>query len=166
MKSYYYLLVFVLLAISCTDVRFKQPMPVKGEELELIPDDLITFIVSQDSASLKEDLPDLDANIKKRTIPDNMVIKKWKGSYFINSKMDSLWILVVMKPVKGTTDFKTYQLMGNNEETQARLKKITQVREHFNTNGKLEYLELNPTQKEFKAILKADLFEYIELFDK
>lgn len=160
----YYILLLAIITVACTDVRFKEPMPLKGEQLTLMPDDLVDFIKSMDPEKF-EKIPDIDKDLEMRKVPDDMVLKKWKGAYFLNYKVDSLWVILLLKQQKEGKDFLTYQLMGKNKETVAMLKEITDVKEHYSETGKLEYIELNPTQKEFKKIYKSNLFEYIQLFD-
>lgn len=162
------LLLLVVLS-SCVEVGFKHPMPSKGKTLETIPPKIIAYYTEQGSDSgenggNKLNINDLNSDIDVNApLSDNTILKLWKGNYFLNQKEDSLWHIIMVKPGPNNS-FEAYQLDGGNEETLAKLKRITKVKEIRSDDGELDLVILDPTFQEFKKIVKSGAFERIDVF--
>lgn len=157
-------LLFLILLSSCVEVGFKHPQPTKAHNLNEIPKEMIDFYSNQKSDSSSNGIhelynsDDFDASLSETTI-----LKKWKGKYFLNQKEDGLWHVFMIVPLSDNR-YETYQLDGGNEQTVVLLKNITEVEEIFSDDGELESLILDPTNREFKKIIKSGAFEIIEIF--
>jgi len=161
-------LAILLLLSSCVEVEFKHPMPQKGTTLEKLPEDIKAYLISLDENSTKnskltvsEFNEDFDMN---KPLPDDVILKKWKGNYYLNQKEDSLWQLIVIKPAKNKT-FNITHIDGSNQEIIDKLKSITEVEEIFDADGDLDRIILDPSAKEFKKMLKSSVFVKVDLFE-
>lgn len=159
---------FVLLFLSsCVEVGFKHPMPTKGKELTSIPIEIIKYYTEMDSISgesSKLSVTDIFEEGINDSLPENYLLKLWKGNYFLNQKEDSLWTIVMIRPTSKST-FDIYHLDGGNEKTIKLLKGITDVEEIMDEKGELELVILDPTLKEFKKITKSGAFEKVDIFN-
>lgn len=158
----------LLLLSSCVEVNFKNPMPPKGETLDKIPTEIITYFMSLKKDSLGNSKLNLD-NINgdfdlNDPLPEEVILKKWKGNYFLNQKEENLWQIYMVKPAANNS-FEVYQLDGSNQHTVDKLKSITNVEEVFSDNGDLNQIIIDPSFKEFKKIVKSGAFEQIDLLE-
>ena len=157
------LLLLVMLS-SCVEVGFKHTQPSKANNLSEIPKEMIDFYANKKSDSASGGINDLyNSDDFDTSLSETTILKKWKGKYFLNQKEDGLWHVFMIVPVSNDK-FETYQLDGGNENTVELLKRITEVEEVFSDDGELESLILDPTNREFKKIIKSGAFEVIEIF--
>ncbi len=168
MMRYSKFLAILILLSSCVEVEFKHPMPTKGTTLKKVPEDIITFFKSLDEnptenskLSISEFSDDFDMN---KPLPADVVLKKWKGDYYLNQKEDSLWQIILIKQGKNKT-FTIFHIDGSNQATIDKLKSITKVEEIFEKEGELDRVILDPSLKEFKKMLKSGCFVSVDLFE-
>ncbi len=139
-------------------------MPSKGKNLSEIPKEMIAFYSGKQSDSSVVNINDFyNHEDLSKSLTENIILKKWKGNYFLNEKEDSIWRVIMIVPT-ARNKFKTYQLDGSDEQTVKKLKKITKVEEFFSDNGELKSLLLDPTPSEFNKIVKSGAFTLIEIF--
>ena len=162
--------IFILFFLQgCVEVGFKNPQPEKGKTLEKIPQEMIAFYTQQgkDSTKQKGELQisdwgeDLD---ESGAIPENSILKYWKGNYFFNQKKDSLWYIIMIVPGSVKNTFDTYKMDGGNEKTVSILKQITRVNEVYSESGDLKLIIIDPSTSEFKKIIKSGAFEKLDSF--
>ena len=98
------LFLFVLFLASCSEISYKEPQPKGIKNLTQVPSKLHgrylilddgeqsdTLVVSATGYKLgKDDLA---------TLSDSLVMKYYKGYYFINMRSDYSWYLRVVKPL-------------------------------------------------------------------
>ncbi|MEX0965675.1 MAG: hypothetical protein WD077_00425 [Bacteroidia bacterium] len=98
-------------------------------------------------------------------ISEEQVLRHYKGIYFLNYKhADQEWTVKIMKTGKdGTLSIK--RIYGGDEEIEE-LQKLTEVEEIADEKGKVVNLKIQPTRKELKGILAADLFKEGTIFKK
>ena len=166
----YIRLFFVFLAFtSCVEVEFKSPMPSKGEKLDKLPEDLISYFMSLDKDSAgnsKLNLDEINSDFDwNEPLPEDVILKKWKHKYFLNQKGDNYWQIIMIKP-EANKSFGVYHLDGNEPKVIDELISITKVEEFFDKDGDLDRVVLDPSLKEFKKIIKSNAFEKIELFEE
>ncbi len=162
-------IIILLILSSCIEVEFKQPMPPgKGITLEKLPEEIISYFMSLDRDSTgnsKLDISEFNSDFDwQDPLPEDILLKKWKGSYFLNQKEGERWQLIMIKDGSNKS-FEVYHLDGSNSATVEKLKSITKVEEVFSDDGDLERIILDPSLKEFKKIIKSGAFEQIDLFD-
>jgi len=166
MRISYTFLILILIS-SCVEVGFKLPMPPKGKALSSVPLEIIKFYseldsISRDSNKLTID-DFLDGKIDDK-LPENSVLKYWRGNYFLNQQEDSLWNIIMISP-SGRSSFEIYHLDGGNEKTLELLKNITSVEEITDDKGELELIIIDPTFKEFKKIIKSGAYEKVDIYN-
>ncbi len=95
-----------LLTVACTEVTFKEPQPVGVKHLTTIPRKLRGTYQGEDKASSKiiveahsyriekEDEPE---SFEEYVLSDSLVIKHYRGYYFVNMRNEAGWILRVVQ---------------------------------------------------------------------
>ncbi len=157
-------ILLLLLLSSCVEVGFKHPQPSKGKSLSEVPKEIIDFYSDIKSDSTSGNIKDLyNADDFDKSLSETTILKKWKGKYFLNEKEDSLWHIIMIVPV-ANNKFDTYRLDGDDEQTQKKLNRITEVEEIRSEDGELEHLILDPTNREFNKIVKSGAFTIIDIF--
>jgi len=167
--KYVKFIISLLILSSCIEVEFKQPMPPnKGTTLEKLPEEIISYFMSLDKVSTgnsKLDISEFNSDFDwNDPLPEEIIFKKWKGSYFLNQKEGERWQLLMVKDGSNKS-FNVYHIDGSNSTTIDKLKSLTKVEEVFSDDGDLERVILDPSLKEFKKIIKSGAFEQIDLFD-
>lgn len=167
-------IVSILLFSSCTTVEFEKPQPIGISELKEFPNNLIgtyiskdidTIIVTKNSCNFK------NTNIifnNKTLSSGDMVLKKYSIYYVLSIRNENLWEVFNVR-ISGN-DMSVYYINLYNEkkskETIDKLKKILVVKQKINSKGTTDYYYINPTLKEFDAMLKNNLFTLIGQFKK
>ena len=167
--NYFKFLVVFLSFTSCVEVEFKRPMPPnKGTEMKKLPEDIITYFKSLDKDSTgnsKLDISEFSSDFDwHEPLLEDIILKKWKGSYFLNQKEGERWQLLMVKDGPNKS-FNVYHLDGSNNATVDKLKSITKVEEVLSNDGDLERIILDPSLKESKKILNSGAFEKVDLFE-
>ncbi len=167
--NYLKFIIALLFLSSCVEVEFKQPMPPnKGTVLKKLPEEIISYFMSLDKDSTgnsKLDISEFSTDFEwHEPLPEDIILKEWKGSYFLNQKEGKHWQLLMVKDGSNKS-FNVYHLDGSNSATLDKLKSITKVEEVLSDDGDLELIILDPSLKEFKKILKSGAFEKIDLFE-
>jgi len=142
--------------------------PNKGTVLKKLPEEIISYFISFDKDSTgnsKLDISEFSSDFEwHEPLPEDIILKKWKGSYFFNQKEGEHWQLLMVKDGPNKS-FNAYHLDGSNSATVDKLKSITKVEEVLSNDGDLERIILDPSLKEFKKIIKFGVFEQIDLFN-
>ncbi|MFZ6014165.1 MAG: hypothetical protein ACOYXT_27735 [Bacteroidota bacterium] len=117
MKYSIVLLLFIL--TSCKEVSFQQPQPKDRKALHQVPKDLQgKYLTIQDNGELSKDTVIITANgyrfgyyepaeraagndeYEVGVLSDTLVLKSYKGYYFLNVNEKPEWLLRVLKPEK------------------------------------------------------------------
>jgi len=167
--NYCKFIITALILSSCVEVEFKQPMPPnKGTILDKLPEEISSYFMSIDKDSTgnsKLDISEFNSDFDWHDpLPEDIILKKWKGSYYLNQKEGERWQLLMVKDGLNQS-FDVYHLDGSNSATVDKLKSITKVEEILSDNGDLEGIILDPSFKEFKRILNSGAFEKVDLFE-
>lgn len=165
-----FILVLCLGLSSCVSVEFTEPQPFWSEDLNTFPTQLHgtycsnendTFIVSsnyyqilssRDESIMDHQLPD------KVFLSDSMLLKKMGKTYFLNAKQEENWSLSLIK-IKSDNSISIEYIIGSSEELSNQLQFIKKQEVKKDENGKIRKFILTPTKKEFKQLLKKNLFE-------
>jgi hypothetical protein len=109
----------LLVFFGCKEVSFKNPQPEGKKELTSVPKSLRgKYLVKTDEAELSKDTVIITSNgyrfgyfdplereakndqYEEGVISDSLVLKSFKGYYFVNLNEDPEWILRILKPEK------------------------------------------------------------------
>ena len=165
---FFSLIVFIS---SCVEVKFEQPQPAGTEAEKVFPADLQgTYIDENNDTLIVNDVTYRFGTGKTifnggGELSENLILKKYKKYYFLSEKNDSLWNIIVVK-LKNKNDLKVFIIDGENKEKIEELKKITNVKEIFNSDGEIDSYIINPSKKELKRMLRKKIFTEIGTFKK
>lgn len=177
MRQILTLLIGILLISSCSEVRFSQPQPLNGKEVEKFPNEFIgkylgsegdTLVVTANCFHFADD------EVKK--LCSDRVMLKRKGDLHIISCKEVLmagermerkgWEVLPFELIDDSLI--VYFLNTTNEEnstsTISSLENILEVEKIFNAEGKIEYYYIDPSIKEFEKILSSQCFSVAEKF--
>lgn len=165
---FFSLIVFIS---SCVEVKFEQPQPAGIKAEKIFPVDLQgTYIDENNDTLIINDVTYRFGNGKTifgggGELSENLILKKYKKYYFLSEKNDSLWNIIVVK-LKNKNDLKVFIIDGENKEKIEELKKITNVKERYKSEGEIDYYIINPDKKELKKMLRKKIFTEIGTFKK
>jgi hypothetical protein len=159
------LLLFGLVITACTEISFQEPQPKGVKKLKTFPPSLHgryllpeesdhqppdTLIISNNAYKIvgainKNDLLD------QGTLGDSLVLKNYKGYYFINFHLDNHWVIRVFRLQKN--GIVLYEVNLSDAQTLDHLKTKLQpviLKEDSNT-----FYEVDPTPKELLKFIQA-----------
>jgi hypothetical protein len=97
------------------------------------------------------------------TISDKNILRKYKQSCFINLNYDTgLWQVIKLSEQGNGIEFSII----NQKVDYEKLNRLTPVKAFHEPNDSIANYQIKPTFKEFKAILKAGLFDTNEKYKK
>lgn len=159
---------------SCTTVKFETAQPAGGKILTEFPDKFIGNYSNSDKDTLiimkssyiqgKEKESKLAATENAAT--GESVLKKLGKNYVLSIKDEKAWEVVVISSEKNTLNVLYINLDENKEQTISNLKAITKTKEFENEEGSVDYYLVNPTKKEFKNLIKKNVFTRTMTFEK
>ena len=161
------LLFLGIVLFSCTEISYKEPQPKGIKALSKIPsalhgtyhwkgdeqDTIIIFDGGFKSIDKKEDA---------LYVSDSLVLKKYKGNYYINYRDDSRWLLRILKPQKnGDLLFMQMknvpQAGAERQEFIQKLSMETPVVE--STVDSTTYFIIDPSPKKLHKLIESGFFE-------
>jgi hypothetical protein len=158
---------FVLLLAACTEICFKEPQPRGVKHLTQIPARLHGYYLIQENDKPSDTLIILNTgyvinNDDVAYLSDSIVLKYYKGYFFLNTREDLTWHLRIirqeksgnlmfsaMDPVPETDDEKRIFLQALSEDVKVVESEV---------DGKTFYV-IDPTPKELMALLKKGYFK-------
>lgn len=166
------LIIMVLFLSSCTQVYFEEAQPAGKRNIPRFPDKLTGLYLSVSGDSIlrinKDNLIIYLENGKdlRFSLDDNMVLKKYKGEYYINvqNREKPYWILFVFSR-KDNVLYPKQPVLG--EKSISKYKEITTILDNKDRQDldEKQYL-LNPGKKELLELIKSDLFENMDPLTK
>jgi len=168
-------LLLIITLLSCIEVKFEEPQPHGVKQLDVIPENIQGSYLIGNSDTLKvyaDSFVILKESTKERTVhklSEFFILKKWKGSYFINIRKpnDMYWTVVFI-----TTDKDKKMAIGmlsfsdNNLDKIDALGKITSVEIIKDEDGNVKNYIIKPTKRELKKIIKNSSFLDLGLLKK
>ena len=167
------LILMGILTIACSEVRFESPQPKNVKEISEFPQEFIgtffdhenkdTLFISKNGFRYGEDI--------KQLTDDRVVLKK-NGGYYILSCKEILtgedttdlkgWDVLPFKMVDDTLTVFFIDISENSDTMKAKFETILSkgVKEEIEEreNEDFEYFLINPTRREFKAMLRDGIF--------
>lgn len=160
---------FMLMA-SCVEVYFEQAQPAgvkaknefpKSMQGMYVADEKDTLLITQYKIKDKNDKQEPDM-----ILSSDLVLKKYKGYYYINQKNeDGLWEVGIIS-VEKNGSLNVIYIDGNKKEKIERLKQLVETTIILDDEGKEDYYVINPTKKELIELLDHDIFEDLGEFRK
>lgn len=160
---------------SCISVEFTQPQPYWCANLTGFPvkmqghfynneNDTVEIgsnyykLISTDKNSI------LDSNTKNtEQLSDSLLFKSYKKIYFLNSKTNGNWRVSMVK-INRNHSITVYNAISSEEKLIKKLKNIKDKTILKDETGKIKRVILNPSEKEFKKLVRSKLFiEYMVL---
>jgi hypothetical protein len=148
---------------SCKEITFKEPQPSGVKKLKSFPSNLIgTYLVTEDSSMVPDtvvifkdsfeilDSPEKNKPSEKSILSDTLVLKKYKGYYFLNFLGDKRWAFRVFKQEKNK-DIILFNIDLSDETTLSHLKK--EFKPTMTKDDSDTYYEVDPSP-EAKVLLK------------
>jgi hypothetical protein len=133
---------------SCKEVTFREPQPVGIKKLKVFPSNLVgKYIITEESSMVPDtiliykdsfeilDSPEKNKASEKSILSDSLVLKKYKGYYFLNFLGNKRWVFRVFKQEKNK-DIILFNIDLSDETTITHLKrelKATMTKEDSDT---------------------------------
>jgi hypothetical protein len=160
--SKFFLFLLGIVAVACTEISYKEPQPKGVKSLSKIPTKLQGKYLLEDKDTVylfEEGLRGKD-NGKEEflLLSDSIVLKEYKGNYFVSYKDGDFWLLRILKHKKNGDLF--FLSMDNvpDEENQKKtfiekLSRETPVIE----NG--SHFIIEPSARKLNSLLKKGFFK-------
>ena len=144
---------------SCSaDVVFEEPMPRQSQLQKNIPrqfhgtwidEDEEKWIVDSEGILKDGEFMKNDAETQIRTNEDHI---------FLNLKREAGWELYVSQLDENTLD--VYTININDDRLIKKLDRLTDLEITYDEEGERKQVKLNPSNREFKKMVKRKLFSY------
>lgn len=166
MRTFILLLVF-LTAFACKEISYPEPQPKGKKVLEKIPARLHgRYVLPQENNATTSDtvIVNSDGYIvtgnspEKAFLSDSLVLKHYKGYYFLNVHEKPEWVLRVLKPEKNG-DLACLSMETEEKTFNAFLSSLSRVItvDSSEVNGKKIY-QIDPTPKQLMKLVKEGHF--------
>ncbi len=164
MKTLPVLILFLIL-FGCKEISFKEPQPRGKKSLAEIPAELQgTYLLSAENESSKDTLVVSNngylivSDRKKSVLGDSLVVKKFKGYYFVNINENPEWLLRVIKREKnGDLSYMSMDVQENSfNDLLKRLSK--EVRIDSIQTGTEKLYQIDPSPKELLKLISKGYF--------
>jgi len=156
--------IFLLFAISCTEITYKEPQPKGKKMLSEIPQSLQgKYLLIDDNGIDKDTLYVTNVGYRTRgngadegILGDSLVLKKYKGYYFLNVNLRPEWALRIIKQEKNGD----LTLMAMDDRNfNSFLKKLgTEVKIDSTKDMNGALYQIDPTPKQLMGLIKKGYF--------
>jgi len=165
------LILLAAFSIACQEVSFKKPQPEGKKILKQVPrklqgkylpygDDIDgdTLVITPTGYRIDHRNNDSSSPKEEANLSDSLILKYYKGYYFINFYDKPRWFLRVIQ-IQKNDDIHMLHFENESEQFKAHLKKLSkeiQV-DSAMVDGKMRY-QINPEPKELIRLIEKDLF--------
>lgn len=159
------LIFFILFFFSCKEISFKEPQPRGKKALKEIPKGLVGSYLLKDDNGGETDTLIVNAkgyfvvsDKKGSQLGDSLVIKKYKGYYFVNVNDNPEWLLRVIQQEKNG-DLVYMTLEEDNISFKDFLTKVSkEVKvDSVEINGEKLY-QIDPSPKQLTKLIEKGYF--------
>ena len=161
--AFFYLLI---LLVGCKEISFQEPQPEGKKSLGEIPEKLHgTFLLSaagdnsQDTLFINKRGYRIASDKKESLLGDSVVLKQYKGYYFININENPEWLMRVIRQEKNGD--LTYMSMDVEEGSfNSLLKSLSQELpvDSLEVNGEKLY-QIDPTPRQLIKLIQKGYFK-------
>ena len=157
---------FLILLFACKEITFREPQPKGKKSLKEIPEKLCGMYLlnaeddnTQDTLYVTKDGYMMASDKKKNPLGDTLVVKNFKGYYFVNTNENPEWLLRIIKPEK---DGDLLYMSMDVEESKfnsliSSLSKEVPL-DSSEVNGEKLY-QIDPTPKQLITLIKKGYFK-------
>ena len=165
MKNLLFFSFLVLSLASCMELGFKEPMPIAAQNIASFPENMRgTYVSTSDTGDTVVVEATTVSNGKFRLDDDNVM--RAMGKYYVISKREEgRWNLALIKP-NGNNAFTLYGFDIADAKKRKTLTRITEVEEVLDAEGGLDYLFIQPTDKQFEKLVRSKCVRKAEKFKK
>lgn len=167
------LIACVLVLYGCKEITYKNPQPKGKKSLSEIPENLRGSYLMASETENTQDTVIVDSkgymiasDRKRKVLGDSLVLKSYKGYYFVNINERPEWLLrIVTREPNGDLIFMS---MDTNENRfQALLRKLAgEVSiDSLEINGEKLY-QIDPTPRQMLKLIKGGYFSEISRMQK
>lgn len=160
---------------SCISVEFTQPQPNWCANLTEFPIEMRGHFYSNENDTVeigsnyykliskdKNSILDIDAKNTEQ-LSDSLLFKSYKKIYFLNSKTNGNWRVSMVK-INKNHSITIYNAISSEEKLIKKLKIVKDKTIIKDETGKIKRVLFNPSEKEFKKLVRSKLFvEYMVL---
>lgn len=158
MKNLLIVLSLIFTLSSCVDLGFYEPQPLSGKIVKSLPNNYKgKYINKKDTIIIGEQVV-ISGKDSTSLIPsENMILKKWKDYYFVNSKENNqdYWTVVVVRLKKNKLDVYMPEIGSDDGE---KLSKNYTIEEIKNKDGKIQAFIINPPPSNWSKFLKRNIY--------
>jgi len=155
--------------ISCSEVSFKKPQPKGVKKLTSLPSELVgkyvpvdsaeatdTLVISRTGYVIKSKSEKPETDLEKGFIGDSLVVKFYKGYYFINRRENDQWILRLIKSDSGYLSMAQIDIATDEKKEKLKAFNLEVLKIDGNT-----YYQINPSKKELLKLVGEQKFEVL-----
>lgn len=168
------LLSLLLIISSCGPViYFEQPQPA-NTKLENVFPEALQGLYNDNANNVPLTINELtyeygDSSsffgISKSLLSDSLILVKHQTYYLLNGLSEKGWYVLAIS-IKNNDTLVVRFTDGEDLGEVEKLKKITSVKEIFDSNGNIDYYLINPTQKQFESMLRENMFSGEMIFTR
>ncbi len=177
MKGIGLIFFWTILLYSCKEVSFREPQPAGVSPIAQVPKTLQgRYVIIDDQGKDADTLiieswgyhfKDAKENdwLGKGVISDSLVLKMYKGYYFVNFRIGDQWLLRLIKQKpSGSIEFMSINL-ADDKKGKGMMKKLSKkfpVKEVKNKED--TFYQITPTREQLMQLIKEGYFSGNELF--
>jgi hypothetical protein len=161
------LLIFLILLIGCKEISFEQPQPKGKKILKEVPEGLHGKYLIADENGKSTDTLTVDRfgyrlghnPREKASLSDTLVLKFYKGYYFLNMNEHPEWILRVLRK-EANGDLVYLAMEEDDKKFNSFLKRLSAkvTIDSAVVNGEKLY-QIDPTPKKLVSLIKEGYFK-------
>lgn len=167
------LLLSFLCIIACKEITYKEPQPKGIKVLPAVPKNLIgKYPLPEDDGTVKDSLVVhatgyfFTNDDDKGVLSENLILKYYKGYYFINIKNDPEWILRIIRQEKDGS----ISLMSMETDEAKFTSLVTQLSQEVKVDtiviAEETFYEIDPSPKEMMGLIKKGFFKKSSVLKK
>lgn len=166
MRNFAAVLVLFLGLQSCNSILFTSAQPEADPVLKEFPQNMLGTFVSEDIDTLVVESTSFifrggdPVQLSGDITPKGCALKKMDDWYIISLQDEEEWEVFPVK-VQGNDNFSVFFIdMKEDEENKiiADLEKDLKVEKVYNEDGSFDHYLINPSKKQFKRLLKKNIF--------
>ena len=166
MKRLIQILIWGTFLISCTEISYKEPQPSGIKNLEKVPSKLQGKYLVSDGEGQSDTLLVLQngyriGNEEEASLSDSLVLKYYKGYYFLSVRENYAWYLRVVKRQKnGDLLYLAMETMEREEDRKALIEKLSKETPVYESNvdDKTFYI-IDPSPGKLIELIKKGHFK-------
>jgi hypothetical protein len=168
MMKKYPLFLILLFLVGCKEISFREPQPKGKDSLTKVPAALHGSYLIRDDNGTPKDTLSIDANgykvghnpNEKAVLSDSLVLKLYKGYYFVNLNERPEWVLRVLRKQKNgdllfmameSDDKRSFNLLMTSLSKEIKI-------DSTEVNGSMLY-QIDPNPKQLVSLITKGYFK-------